>query len=283
MNGPEPLSFTVFGKHFAARCWHQGAPIKMLALHGWLDNSASFDLLAPQLHGVEVVALDLAGHGQTDFRSEDAAYNVFSDLSEIHQILNQLGWQQVVLLGHSRGASIATLYGSAFPKQVSQLVLLDNFLPAPVAAEHFPDQLANSVTDKIRLLNRKCRYYQSFEEACQAREQGELALPEGAASLLASQGVVETAKGYHWRADPRLHGASEVKLSQQHIRAVVDSLVMPVLILLGQKSSLIPREALAQLVSTNPNIAIEEMPGGHHFHMEATVDQVALRVGQFLI
>ena len=39
---------------------------RILLLHGWLDNAASFDLLAPKLNCVlnaEIVALDLPGHG----------------------------------------------------------------------------------------------------------------------------------------------------------------------------------------------------------------------------
>jgi hypothetical protein len=35
----------------------------VIALHGWLDNANSFARLAPQLKGLRIVALDLAGHG----------------------------------------------------------------------------------------------------------------------------------------------------------------------------------------------------------------------------
>ena len=37
-----------------------GLPV--IALHGWLDNANSFARLAPQLKGLRIVALDLAGH-----------------------------------------------------------------------------------------------------------------------------------------------------------------------------------------------------------------------------
>ena len=41
--------FYVNDRLMAARCWHDSNKPPLLALHGWLDNAASFDLLAPQL------------------------------------------------------------------------------------------------------------------------------------------------------------------------------------------------------------------------------------------
>jgi pimeloyl-ACP methyl ester carboxylesterase len=51
------------GLHLAARVHgpDDGAP--MLAMHGWLDNAATFDGLAPLLPGRRIVALDFAGTG----------------------------------------------------------------------------------------------------------------------------------------------------------------------------------------------------------------------------
>jgi pimeloyl-ACP methyl ester carboxylesterase len=47
----------------AAREWPGDGP-KVLALHGWLDNAASFDPLLPLLPDVHAVAIDLPGHGR---------------------------------------------------------------------------------------------------------------------------------------------------------------------------------------------------------------------------
>ena len=52
-----------------------GEPV--IALHGWLDNAASFARLAPKLPGLRIVALDFAGHGHSDHRPAGAGYAIW--------------------------------------------------------------------------------------------------------------------------------------------------------------------------------------------------------------
>ncbi|MFU8802269.1 MAG: alpha/beta fold hydrolase, partial [Bradymonadaceae bacterium] len=61
---PQELILDVQGLRLAARAFgpDDGQPI--LALHGWLDNAATFDKLIPLLgDGLRIVSLDLPGHG----------------------------------------------------------------------------------------------------------------------------------------------------------------------------------------------------------------------------
>lgn len=60
------LRLATSGLRVAYQVWGEGNPIKILCLHGWLDNSNSFNVLAPYLlenGNFEIVAIDHVGHG----------------------------------------------------------------------------------------------------------------------------------------------------------------------------------------------------------------------------
>ena len=43
-----------------AKLWHKEKKTTILAIHGWQDNAASFDLLAPLLTEYRFIALDFS-------------------------------------------------------------------------------------------------------------------------------------------------------------------------------------------------------------------------------
>ncbi len=69
-----------------------GKPV--IALHGWLDNAATFSRLAPRLQGLRIVALDLPGHGHSDHRPAGAGYNIWDYAHDVLQVAEQFGWQR---------------------------------------------------------------------------------------------------------------------------------------------------------------------------------------------
>ncbi len=227
-----------------------------------------------------MVALDLTGHGQSDRRSADASYQIWDDLPEILGVLEALGWDKFDLIGHSRGAIIATLLASTFPERVHHLVLLDAVSPEAVAQADFPTQLRRALLDKASLLNRPNRVFASVDEAVASRS--DRGLSAAAARLLVERNLRDCSQGVTWTTDPRLRGASAVKLTEDQSRAVLNALSMPTLLMLTRTTSRSVPQMLEHAQRCIEGLTVHTINGEHHFHMESCVSEVALRVQRFL-
>lgn len=282
MNLREPIecSWQVNGLKIGGLAWGDSTLPPLLMLHGWLDNAASFAMLAPELENHHVVAIDLTGHGQSDRRSADASYQIWDDLPEILGVLEQLGWDEFHLLGHSRGAIISTLIAGAFPERVKRLVLLDAMFPEAVPEEEFCEQLRKSVDQKPALLVARNRVFSTLEDGVALRTNAQL--NSDAAALLVERGVKACEGGLTWTSDRRLYGASAVKLTDGQIRAVSQGLTMPTLLLLAESGRMDQSEAFNALLAQNEALVVERVVGGHHFHMETPLAPLSLRISSFL-
>ncbi len=273
-------SWEVNGLHIEGLCWGDNGLPPLLALHGWLDNAASFAVLAPLMKDYHIVALDLTGHGKSSRRSADASYQIWDDLPEILGVINQLGWDHFELMGHSRGAMISSILASVIPDRVNHLVLLDAAAPHAIAETEFSSQLAKFLKDKPRGLRRVGRLYPTMDDALAARTKG--GLSTDAAKLLAQRSLQRREKGYVWISDPRLYGASAVKVTVGQNQAILENLSMPTLLLQAENGLAHALDIRTQAEQYIANLCAEIVPGGHHFHMEETVDNVAGRISRFL-
>lgn len=277
---PVTRTWTVNGLHLETLCWGSEGLPPLLALHGWLDNAASFNLLAPLLSKHYIVAPDLTGHGRSSNRSADATYQIWDDLPELMGILTQLGWDQFDLLGHSRGGIISTLLASVIPERVKHLVLLDAVTPQAIPESEFPQQLGRFLKEKPGLLTRQPRLYPTMDEAVAARIKN--GLPASAAKILASRGVSAKKDGFVWNSDARLYGASAVKMTQGQNRAVLENLIMPTLLLQADNGLAQAPAIRSDAEKYIAGLCAETVRGGHHFHMEDEVAAVAQRIAKFL-
>jgi pimeloyl-ACP methyl ester carboxylesterase len=273
----EEREFLVYGRTMAALSWGEEGQPPLLALHGWLDNAESFSPLAEQLGGFHLLALDLAGHGRSEHRNADGEYNIWSDLPDILAVADQLAWSSFYLLGHSRGAIIASLFASAMTDRVRKLVLLDAFAPMGVRPEDCPRQLASYMRDKQRLLDKQSRVFVRPEDAVALR--AGRGIGPAAADRIVRRNLKPCSGGWQWSTDARLQGASAFKLTPAHNAAIMSALDMPTLILLAEQGLSLRGE---DVPVTEANTLVETVPGGHHCHMEAAVTVVAQRVRAFI-
>ncbi|MGD2167189.1 MAG: alpha/beta hydrolase [Gammaproteobacteria bacterium] len=278
MNEPVERTFDVPGLSLAAREWGTAGELPVIALHGWLDNAGSFDLLAPQLSGVHLIALDCAGHGLSGHRSPDATYNVWQDVPDVFAVASRLGWDRFTLLGHSRGAAIASLAAGTFPERITSLVLIDGGIPLPGEPSEGPQRFAMSVAARDKQRADRGRVFPTREDAIRERSRGFTETTFAAAEILARRSLRETEGGFSWFVDQRLKGESELRLSRDQISAFMRAITAPTLALLASRSPLTKRDGFQSLLRDIPDIELLEIEGGHHFHLENAVDEIAARV-----
>jgi len=271
----QQLTFEVDGLQFAAQAWGNPEHFPVLALHGWLDNSASFFALAPLLNKVYIVALDMAGHGQTSHRPGSFPYNIWEDVAEIFAIADQLGWQKFALLGHSRGAIIATIAAGTFPERISQLALIEGLLPEPTRSEDTPAQLASSINTIKSQSQKTLSIYPDIAIAIKARERGMFPLSHIAAKALTERGLRKIHNGYQWSTDQRLMVPSAVKLLPEQMAAFIARITCPIALILADDGmpKIFPK--YVDSIKSYSKVAVTHMPGGHHLHMEQEVAEVA--------
>lgn len=141
----------------------------VIALHGWMDNAASFDILVPRLAQSRTIALDFSGHGLSDRRSVDADYYIWVYVEEILALLNHLNIKSCVLLGHSMGAAVASLFAALYPEKVKALIMLDMLGPISTEAKKLPAQMRKAINNKELIKGLSITHYPSLQLAQQAR------------------------------------------------------------------------------------------------------------------
>lgn len=279
----EEFLLNVAGADIAGKRWRNGER-RVIALHGWLDNAASFDIIAPQLDA-DIVALDLAGHGHSYHRSPQASYNIWEDLPDIVRVADALQWPRFDVIGHSRGAIISALLATALPERINGAVLLDGLRPNPISEPDFAAQLGIFLREHLAP-QRVLTIYDSVEKAIKVRcRAGDMS--ESSAALIAQRGLLKTEAGHtqdgwYWRHDPRLRFASAVKMSQQNIDSVMNKLAkMPHRVFFTENGLGAVLKAHGELERWARELNSEMLPGRHHFHMEEQATALAARINAF--
>ncbi len=278
------ISFRVGEQNFQAQEWGQAGQLPVIALHGWLDNSASFDAMAPHLQGVHLVALDMAGHGRSDHRSANRPYNIWEDVAEVFAIADQLGWQNFACLGHSRGCMTSMLMAGCFPQRITHLALIDGLWPQPLSADEAPRQLARSIEQVSRRQAGRVPCYSDRESAIRRRMQGGNPLSYEAASALLKRGLraADEGGGYYLTTDPRLMAASAVKLSWEQITAFMKAIQAPIRLVLADDGIVKMFADFPRALAEFPEVQLQPMSGGHHLHMEDKAQDIGVLFSQFL-
>ena len=272
------------GRIAALRRSEPGAP-KVLALHGWLDNAASFIPLSAQLPGLDLVAIDLPGHGRSAHLPPGADYSFAGAIDAILDVADALGWARFAFLGHSMGAGLASMIAAACPERIERLVAIEALGALAEVPEGTVARMREAVAANRALKDKRLRTFPDLDTAVRARAYASRVpgsgLGEAQVRLLVERGVREVEGGYEWSSDPRLTLPTMTRMTESQIENLVAGIECPVLAIFADPAQpYLPDDLRRRRVALLPQGELVVIAGGHHLHMQQPVE-VAAAIGDF--
>ncbi|MDG2276929.1 MAG: alpha/beta fold hydrolase [Pseudomonadales bacterium] len=274
-------TFNVLGANFAAKHWHNSVGYPTFALHGWLDNANTFDLLAPSLAELDILALDFAGHGRSDHRPQGVHYHSLFDIQDILAIADQLGWTTFRLIGHSMGAAVASELAALFPDRVESAVLIDGFLATGgVSAEDRLEQNREAVTRMLRPAKVPRAFANVEAMADRVTQATDQSLD--AARALVARGHKEIDQGVTWRTDPRIRAPTPLRYTLEQVDQLIAQTTSSGLLLAARNGDKWYQGEIERRQKSHPNLTVHYLDGPHHLHLEpAYADSVIKEIRDF--
>ena len=107
----------------------RGAGPPLLLLHGYPQSHVMWHKVAPRLaQDYTVVAADLRGYGDSGKPHGDPEHLVYSKRAMAQdqvEVMEQLGFESFLLVGHDRGARVSHRLAKDHPQRVHKLAVLD--------------------------------------------------------------------------------------------------------------------------------------------------------------
>jgi pimeloyl-ACP methyl ester carboxylesterase len=226
----------------------------MLCLHGGAANAHWYDFVARGFTAdYHMRALDLRGHGDSDWDTAEADYTYRRQAADVHELTEKLDLRDFILIGHSMGGMISSVYAATYPGRAKALIVVDSNL----VMTH--ERIANYNA----VGNREGREYVTQEEFIanyRVRPSGSVAAPEVLRHIARHSGRRFEDGRWRHKVDRKVYVSREFFDSfgiWSHIR-------IPVLLMKAGRGGRITPEVIAELKSRAPQLAVTVVPDADH-------------------
>ncbi len=275
--GATESTFDLASGRIAALSWGDPEAPPLVAIHGWLDNAASFNAIAPLLsERFHVLALDLPGHGHSAHRPAGESYELLDYVRDLALLVEGQLAQPVTLVGHSLGGIVASLLAASRPGWVDQLIMIDSLGPMVGEPEAFPGQLGKALERMVNGSRGEPPSYASLDEAVQARMGGRIPLTREAAAHIVPRNLHDQGPPWQWRTDPRLRYPSMHKLEEAEVQACLKAIECRALVVRASQGLLAyAQDMTGRRLGLMSRETLLEFEGGHHCHLDGDCSQLA--------
>lgn len=255
----------------------QDGPLALL-LHGWLDQGAAFERVAAPLAaaGWQVVAPDHRGHGRSAHVPAGTSYHFTDYIVDVDALVHHLGRPPAVLMGHSMGGTLASLYAGLRPDGIEHVILLEGLGPAAMTPGDAADQLAAHLDAQ-----RAPRQHRPMSDVDQAAERLRRLNPGLGTDL--AQALAERTTGPHpdggvvWTWDAMHRTRAAVAYDQARHMEILGRIRAPVTVAFGTRSWYLQLPDLdARLAHISDLRHRVSMEAGHALHIDQGAAVAAL-------
>lgn len=240
-----------------------GDGVPLLMLHGMGGNVHWWDLVAPRLRpAYRPVAMDFRGQGDSEWVT-DGSYHTAGYLADIEAARQALGWDKLVLAGHSLGARLAMAYTADHLDHILGLTAVDFLAGAD-----------SSRSSKFERARRRPQPVYPHKEDILSRfrlEPKGTLLPPPAMRRLAECCVRPYGGGCTWKYDWK-----GLQNQFDPIWPLVPRLRLPLLMIRGGQSPILLPEDMERLKTESPDATTLTIPQAlHHVPLDAPEETAA--------
>lgn len=226
----------------------QGLPV--IFLHGFPFDHTSWEPLVPLLRDhARLILPDLRGFGRSP-ASPDPMYTMRMFADDIHGLINQLGIDKAVLVGHSMGGYIALAFARAYPNHLAGLGLVGTQARADT-----PERRAGRKKTADAIKRR------GLERATEGM----------AEKYVANPALVPAVRQQILKANPQAAIAALKGMAErQDSTDLLPTITAPAVVIAGEADQMVPLERARTLNQLLPWSWLVEIPGcGHLMPLEA--------------
>lgn len=280
------MTFIAINVNFIlGKLWGSQDKQPILAMHGWQDNAASFDNIAPLIKKSPILAIDLPGHGLSSWLPPGFMYTELIYFLLIKRIKRYFAWEKIKIMAHSLSATTTYWYAATFPTELQYVIALDTFKFPSVDATMYATIFGNAVDAFFKIDEREDvkPSYMPSEIIKKASASIMVNMDESSYKILMTRGTTQKEDGmYVVNRDPRLRVLPiHSMFSREQIEEYAKLITCPYLIIkgdhefYGEKKENFYR-ALEILKAANDKVQYETLSATHHLHLTHAEDTAAI-------
>jgi len=257
---PTPAPYTEHKVRVAGldlRIQDYGTPGKapMLCLHGGAANAHWYDFVANGFTSdYHVRALDFRGHGDSAWDPADPPdYSYERHAADVHELTERLELRDFVLIAHSMGGMVSSVYAATYPGRLKALIVVDSNLTMT------QDRIANYREVGLRE-GRQYATEDEFVDAYRVRPSGATAPKEIVRYIARRSGRRFEDGMWRHKVDRKVYANRQFVDSYP----LWDRIKVPVLLMKSDLSQRMSPEALAEITSRAPHAKIASVADADH-------------------